>query len=175
MADVWGPSGGPGGVFFRFRSKSGPNTSPFWPNIFDDLGALGKQIANSVLFFCGFGRDLEFYWFFIMFGSQNHQNSVVLENGKPSLYIVNNVSEWGSALFPPRWRQRCFLVPPAHFGLHFGAILEVLGTLLDPRGAIGEVLEGSENEVGKGILQIHASDEGTGGGGSLKEDQQGCA
>ena len=37
----------------------------------------------------------------------------------------------------------------AHFGLHFGGILEALGTLLDPRGGIGEVWEGSENKVEK--------------------------
>ena len=35
------------------------------------------------------------------------------------------------------------LTPPrAHFGLHFGDIL-------GPRGAIGEILEGSENKVEK--------------------------
>ena len=30
-------------------------------------------------------------------------------------------------------------------------------------GSIGEILEGSENEVGKRTLQIHASDEKPGG------------
>ena len=37
----------------------------------------------------------------------------------------------------------------APFGLHFGGILEALGTLLGPRGCPGVVLEGSEKEVEK--------------------------
>ena len=46
--------------------------------------------------------------------------------------------------------------------------MEALGTLLDPRGGIREVLEGSENEVEKGTLQIHAGVTGRGEGGPLR-------
>ena len=37
----------------------------------------------------------------------------------------------------------------APFGFHFGGILEAVGKLLGPWGALGEVLEGSEKDVEK--------------------------
>ena len=39
-----------------------------------------------------FGGISFFIDFSIVFGSQHHHNSMILENGKPSLYIVNNGS-----------------------------------------------------------------------------------
>ena len=75
---------------------------------------------------------------------------MVWAKGKPSRNIVNNEVWERSALFLPKLRRRRFLVPSrAPSGLHFGDILEVWGTLLGPRGDIGEVLGGSENEVEK--------------------------
>ena len=41
--------------------------------------------------------------------------------------------------------------------------MKTLDALLGPRGDFGEVLEGSENEVEKGNLQIHAGGAGRGG------------
>ena len=42
-----------------------------------------------------------------------------------------------------------FGIPGAPFELHFGSISEALGALSGPLGGLGEVLEGSENEVEK--------------------------
>ena len=50
----------------------------------------------------------------------------------------------------PEWLRRHFLLPSrAPFGFYFGDILVTLGSLLVPRGALREVLEGSKNEVEK--------------------------
>ena len=67
--------------------------------------------------------------------------------------------------------RNTFLLLPsrAHLGLNVRGILEGLGALLGPRGALGEVLEGSENEVEKWDPPKSCNPCRKGGGGSPKE------
>ena len=57
--------------------------------------------------------------------------------------------EGGEHFFTEMETNMFFCPPRAPFGIGFGGILEAMGAILGPRGGIGHVLEGSENEVKK--------------------------
>ena len=73
--------------------------------------------------------------------------------------------------------SKCFLAPTGvPCWLHFGVILEALGSFLASRSGIREVLEGFGNEVGKrdvpgGAAGVPASE--THGGGSIMGGKSG--
>ena len=66
--------------------------------------------------------------------------------------------------FLTKMETKTFLVPSrAHFGLHFGGILESLGTLLGPRGAPVWFWRGLKKRSKKEVLRNHAGAMAKGG------------
>ena len=99
----------------------------------------------------------------MILGRQNQRKSSVWDEGRSSRNIVNiGFIEVGTFFIEiyanPFWGV---FGPP--FGLHFGSILEALGTLLAPMGAPGTFWRGLKTRSKKEVLPSHTRVIGKGG------------